>query len=71
MKVVQQEIKFQPVTLTIESQDELDILLAALNNSPTQLEELWRNMEFENKLSTIKAYDMFHQVFALYQLKGE
>lgn len=71
MKVVQQEIKFHPVTVTIESQDELDILLAALNNSPTQLEELWRNMEFENKLNTARAYDMFHQVFALYQVKGE
>lgn len=63
--------KFQPVIITIESQNELDILLAALNSSPTRLEELWLNMEFENKLDTIKAYDMFHQVFALYQLKGE
>ena len=71
MKVVQETKTFQPVTITIETQNELNILLAALNNSPSNLESLWNNMEFPEKLQTSMAYDMFHQIFALYQLKGE
>lgn len=70
--IVQRETKtFEPVTITIESQNELNILLAALNNSPSNLESLWNNMEFPEKLFTSSSYDMFHQIFALYNIKGE
>jgi len=71
MKVVQQEIKFQPVTITLETQDELDILIAALNNSPSELRGLWFNLGEGGELNTSKSYDMFHQLYALTQFKGE
>lgn len=67
MKVVQQEITFQPVTITLETQNELNILIAALNNSQKSLCELWRNLGESGNLNVAASYDMFHQLYALIQ----
>lgn len=66
MKVVQDTKKFKPVTITIESQDELNILYAALSNPTTNLQELWEDMGYESKLNSEKDNEMFMQLNSLY-----
>lgn len=45
MKVYREERKFQPVTITIESQEELDYLLAVLNASQKMAEAGWEDLQ--------------------------
>jgi len=58
--------KFEPVTITIESQAELNILYAALSNSNKNLQELWEDMGYETNLSLELDNDMFMQINSLY-----
>lgn len=64
MKVVQDKV-FQPITLTIESLDELKLITAALNSSSVSLTEQWENMGYKGSINTDIAFGMWNQVTRL------
>lgn len=71
MKVVQESKRFQPVTITIESQDELNWLMACLNISTSQAEVQWANMGYDTQhlvsADSDVAMSMYNAIYKLHR----
>lgn len=68
MKVVQNK-SFSPVCITIESQDELNWILACLNTPETIVVEAWENLGFDKeklKLDHEMQMNIFNALEALF-----
>lgn len=61
MKIAQDKV-FQPVTLTIETLDELKLITAAMNSSPVSLKEQWENMGYKGSIDLNIAFSMWNQL---------
>lgn len=69
---VERSKKFEPVTITIESQAELDWLLSCLNNSAKQAKENWARMQqsslsVDRELDCSEQYQMYKALTYLYK----
>jgi len=64
MKVAQDKV-FQPITITIETLDELKLITAALNSSHISLKEQWENMGYQGSINTDIIFGMWNQVTRL------
>ena len=66
MKVNRGAAEFRPVTITIELQEELNLLLACLNTRYTEVEKAWANTGKQGKLDNDLHYQMFVKISNLF-----
>lgn len=68
MKISSQEKVFEPVVITIESQDELNWLFACLNTSVSEAESRWDRtyVAVYGKLNEAVQMSMFNAISNLY-----
>lgn len=59
---------FREITITLTSQEELDVLVAALNASKYQLKDSWECLRFgpSDQLNHNVATEMYNQVIEFY-----
>ena len=74
MKVYREERKFQPVTIIIESQEELDYLLAVLNTSQNRVQVGWEGLQRaegipERKLNMRFQMPFYEAILDMYEEK--
>ena len=67
MKVNRDAAEFRPVTITIESQEELNLLLACLNTRCPEIEKAWTNTGRQGKLESDLHYEMFVKINELFE----
>lgn len=59
MKAKQDATEFQPVTITIESYEELKVMVSALNSSPSELRDSWECLRLEGTVDTTLIQPMY------------
>ena len=67
MKVSREISNFKPVTITIDSQEELNLLLACLNVTFSEAEKSWNIMEYAGDLDSELHYNMFSKINELFE----
>ena len=67
MKVKQDMVEFQPVVITIESYEELKVLMAALNASPSELSDSWECLKLEGAVDTTQIIPMYETLLNLFK----
>lgn len=67
MKVSQEKV-FQPIIITIETQEELKVIAAALNASEVSLKEQWENMGYKGSIDTDISFAIWVKINRLVDL---